>query len=53
MAQEVEAIMPSAVWRARDGYLRVAYDKVGVTFQSYERWTEAGAEVPAGAPVAH
>jgi hypothetical protein len=53
MAQEVEAIMPGAVWRARDGYLRVAYDKVGVTFQSYERWTEAGAKVPAGAPVAH
>lgn len=53
MAQEVQAIMPEAVWRASDGYLRVAYDKVGVTFQSYERWTAAGAKVPAGAPIAH
>jgi hypothetical protein len=53
MAQEVQAIMPDAVWRASDGYLRVSYDKVGVTFQSYDRWTAAGAKIPVGAPVAH
>ncbi len=46
MAQEVAAVMPEAVWRAPDGYLRVAYDKIGVTFQSYDRWVAAGAQPP-------
>jgi hypothetical protein len=48
MAQEVQAVMPEAVWRAPDGYLRVSYDKVGVQFQSYEDWLAAGARIPAG-----
>jgi hypothetical protein len=48
MAQEVQAVMPEAVWRATDGYLRISYDKVGVQFQSYEDWLAAGARVPAG-----
>ncbi|WP_051134158.1 DUF3300 domain-containing protein [Methylocystis sp. ATCC 49242] len=47
MAQEVQKVMPQAVWRAPDGYLRVAYDKVGVKFQSYDRWVASGAEIPA------
>ena len=53
MAQEVQTVMPAAVVRGSDGYLRVFYDKLGVTFQTYDRWVASGAHVPAGAPVAH
>ena len=31
-------MMPEAVARHRDGYLRVFYDKLGLKFQAYERW---------------
>jgi len=48
MAQEVQTVMPEAVLRGSDGYLRVFYDKLGLTFQSYEQWTASGAHVPAG-----
>ena len=48
MAQEVQAVMPAAVVRGSDGYLRVHYDKLGVKFQTYEQWIAAGARVPAG-----
>jgi hypothetical protein len=51
MAQEVQTIMPSAVLRGSDGYLRVSYDKLGVKFQTYDQWTASGAHVPAGTPV--
>jgi hypothetical protein len=53
MAQEVQAIMPAAVMRGSDGYLRVFYDKLGVKFQTYAQWVASGAHVPAGAPVGH
>ena len=53
MAQEVQTVMPAAVVRGSDGYLRVFYDKLGLTFQTYDRWVASGAHVPAGAPVAH
>jgi hypothetical protein len=53
MAQEVQTILPAAVMRGKDGYLRVAYDEVGVQFQSYRQWVKVGARVPAGAPVQH
>jgi hypothetical protein len=46
MAQEVQRVMPEAVVRGRDGYLRVYYDRLGVTFESYERWVTSGARVP-------
>jgi hypothetical protein len=49
MAQEVQTIMPEAVVRGRDGYLRVSYDQLGVTFQTYDRWIASGAQVPRGA----
>jgi hypothetical protein len=52
IAQEVQSVMPAAVLRGSDGYLRVSYDKLGVTFQSYDRWVASGAHVPAGVPVA-
>lgn len=51
MAQEVQTIMPTAVLRGSDGYLRVSYDKLGVKFQTYDQWTASGAHVPAGTPV--
>jgi hypothetical protein len=46
MAQEVQTIMPSAVLRGGDGYLRVSYDKLGVKFQTYDQWTASGAGTP-------
>ena len=48
MAQEVQQVMPGAVARGRDGYLRVYYDQLGVTFESYARWLGSGAQVPRG-----
>jgi Chaperone of endosialidase len=53
MAQEVEAVMPQAVARGRDGYLLVFYDRLGVKFQSYDRWIASGARVPAATALAH
>jgi hypothetical protein len=46
MAQEVQAVRPDAVVRGRDGYLRVFYDKLGLTFQTYDEWLASGARVP-------
>jgi hypothetical protein len=51
MAQEVQTVMPTAVLRGSDGYLRVSYDKLGVKFQTYDQWTASGAHVPAGTPI--
>src|SRR6266516_2903773 len=53
MAQEVQTVMPAAVVRGSDGYLRVFYDKLGLKFQTYDQWVASGAHVPAGAPVGH
>jgi len=47
MAQEVEAVVPAAVTRGRDGYLRVDYDKLGLKFQTYQAWLASGARMPA------
>jgi hypothetical protein len=46
LAQEVQAVMPKAVARGRDGYLRVRYDSLGVTFETYDQWIASGARVP-------
>jgi hypothetical protein len=46
IAQEVQAVMPVAVTRGRDGYLRVHYEKLGLTFRSYKGWLAGGAEIP-------
>jgi hypothetical protein len=51
IAQDVQTVMPQAVTRGRDGYLRVFYDKLGVPFETYDAWVAAGAHVPAGAPI--
>jgi hypothetical protein len=46
IAQEVQAVMPDAVVRGRDGYLRVFYDKLGLPFETYDAWVAEGAHVP-------
>jgi hypothetical protein len=53
MAQEVQAVMPKAVVRGQDGYLRVYYDRLGVKFQSYEHWIASGARIPSAAQIQH
>jgi Protein of unknown function (DUF3300) len=49
LAQEVQTVMPEAVERGRDGYLRVDYDRLGVKFQTYREWIKSGAKIPIGA----
>ena len=46
MAQEVEQVMPDAVTRGSDGYLRVHYDKLGLKFRTYRDWLAGGAKIP-------
>ena len=46
IAQEVQAVMPEAVVRGRDGYLRVFYDRLGLKFETYKHWVAAGARIP-------
>jgi hypothetical protein len=53
MAQEVQTIMPKAVVRDHDGYLRVFYDRLGVRFQTYQHWIASGGKVPAAVAVSH
>ncbi len=48
LAQEVQDVLPQAVTRDRDGYLRVYYDKLGLTFETYARWLASGAQIPHG-----
>jgi hypothetical protein len=47
MAQDVQQVMPAAVMRGRDGYLRVDYTRLGLKFQSYNQWIASGAHLPA------
>ena len=42
MAQEVQAVVPEAVVRGRDGDLKVFYHKLGLDLQTYERWIVSG-----------
>jgi hypothetical protein len=51
IAQEVQALLPEAVTRGRDGYLRVFYEKLGLKFQTYRDWLASGAHVPAGSRI--
>jgi hypothetical protein len=46
MAQEVQQVMPTAVVRGPDGYLRVYYEKLGLKIESYSHWIRAGAQIP-------
>jgi hypothetical protein len=38
IAQEVQAIMPDAVLRGPDGYLRVDYGRIGARLQTWDQW---------------
>jgi len=38
MAQEVALVMPSAVVKGDDGYLRVDYGKLGLPMRTVEEW---------------
>jgi hypothetical protein len=42
MAQEVQTIVPNAVSRGRDGYLRVDYDMLGAKFLTWDEWVARG-----------
>lgn len=46
MAQEVQTVMPDAVRRGNDGYLRVYYDRLGLKFRTYRDWLAAGGQIP-------
>jgi hypothetical protein len=43
-------VMPQAVSRDGEGYLRVDYDKLGLPFQTYDRWLDSGARMPKLSP---
>jgi len=45
IAQEVRTVLPEAVTRGRDGYLRVDYDMLGLPFTTWEQWLERGGAV--------
>jgi hypothetical protein len=47
MAQELQEVLPDAVVRGSDGYLRVRYDRLGFAMQTYEDWLASGGRVPA------
>ena len=49
IAQEVQAVMPGAVMRGEDGYLRVDYRSLGIKFLTYRDWLAGGARIPARA----
>jgi hypothetical protein len=53
MAQQVQTVMPEAVTRGPDGYMRVSYDRLGLPFETYEHWVESGARLPSVKPAAH
>jgi hypothetical protein len=53
MAQEVQTVMPYAVVRGQDGYLRVFYDKLGLKFETYDQWFASGARIPSAARTVH
>jgi hypothetical protein len=47
IAQEVQGVMPEAVTRGSDGYLRVYYEKLGLRLRTYNDWLAGGAKIPA------
>jgi hypothetical protein len=53
MAQEVQTVMPEAVTRGPDGYMRVSYDRLGLPFGTYKQWLATGARLPSVKPAAH
>jgi hypothetical protein len=50
MAQDVQKVEPNAVWRARDGYLRVDYDRIEVKFMTWKEWVARGGASSSSSP---
>ena len=50
LAQEVQQVVPHAVARGTDGYLRVFYEKLGLKFETYDHWIKSG-PLPVTAPM--
>jgi hypothetical protein len=46
IAQQVQGVMPEAVTRGSDGYLRVYYEKLGLKLRTYSDWLAGGAKIP-------
>jgi hypothetical protein len=46
IAQEVQRLMPEAVTRGADGYLRVYYEKLGLKLRTYRDWLASAAKIP-------
>lgn len=46
IAQEVQNLVPEAVTRGRDGYLRVYYEKLGLKLRLNSYWLAGGAKIP-------
>ena len=46
IAQEVQSLVPEAVTRGRDGYLRVYYEQLGLKLRTYSDWLAGGAKIP-------
>jgi hypothetical protein len=44
MAQEVAEVVPDAVLRGDDGYLRVDYRRLGLRLMTWEEWAAARGE---------
>jgi hypothetical protein len=53
MAQEVLTVVPEAVTRDADGYMRISYDRLGLPFETYEQWLATGAHLPSMQAAAH
>jgi hypothetical protein len=51
IAQEVQNLVPEAVTRGRDGYLRVYYEQLGLRLRSYTDWLAGGAKIPTPAEI--
>jgi hypothetical protein len=52
IAQEVQSLVPEAVTRGPDGYLRVHYEQLGLKLRSYTDWLARGARIPTPPEVA-
>jgi hypothetical protein len=46
IAQEVQNLVPEAVTRGPDGYLRVYYEQLGLKLRTYSDWLAGGAKIP-------
>lgn len=51
IAQEVQGLVPEAVSRGRDGYLRVYYEKLGLKLRAHSDWLAGGAKIPTSSEV--